>query len=227
MNVSDDSDSARLVAENLSELINGMARLAYPERFGKVSDDDLSEGRRVVSQLREALDSFKGWASPELDLKKLRAVLPALERTLIPGQDTERLLAAQDFLLVAVGAEFLRRLETGPEAVAVQRKVILWLTPWRAAADAEAEALLHELGRELDASHPLDRRTACVLGRRIDCDDVLYLLEEPYGLAVVQLSYAGNVPERPPFPATRFYATIDEFREECMLPDHRVYEGTT
>jgi hypothetical protein len=227
VNVSDDSDSSRLVAENLSELINAVARLAYPERFGKGSDDDLSEGRRVVSQLREALDNFKGWASPGLDLKKLRAGLPALEHTLIPGQDTERLLAARDFLVIAVGAEFLGRLETGPEAVAVQRKVILWLTPWRAVADTEAAALLHELGRELHASHPLHRRTACVLGRCIDCDDVLYVLEEPYGLAVVHHTYAGTVPERPPFPATRFYATIDEFREECMLPDHRVYEGTT
>ena len=219
--------SARSIAEHVSELINGMVRVVYPERFGTVSNDDVLELRSVSVQLRESIEDFTGWASPELNLTELSKVLPDLERVLSAGQEPERVATARAFLLLVLGSENLQRLVTGPEVIAALRRSISWLLPWQPADDADAVMLVHELDRELHRTHPLHGRAWLAVGRRIDSDDALFVLDAPYGLAVVHLPYATTVPEQPPFPTTRLYATVDDFVAECMNPDHIAYEATT
>jgi len=94
---------------------------------------------------------------------------------------------------------------------------LTWLEPWHpVAAGLEAE-----LEREVGEGHPLFGREAVAVGRRFDCDDVLFYL--PGGgppLAVVHLTWAGRREKSPEFPQTEFYGSVNDWVERRMRPDH-------
>ena len=53
---------------------------------------------------------------------------------------------------------------------------LAWMAPWRQVADAdEAAGLERQLAREVGRRHPLHARPLKVVGRRVDCDDIVAL----------------------------------------------------
>ena len=95
----------------------------------------------------------------------------------------------------------------------------LWLVPWLPVdCESERTALLVELRRELDSTHPLHGLVATPIGRRQDNDDVLFSLADGR-VGVVHLTWAGK-PDTSPFPLTVLYESAAVFVRECMAPDH-------
>lgn len=97
-----------------------------------------------------------------------------------------------------------------------------WLEPWRAVVPG----LEVELRNEASAGHPLFGQKAISVARRFDSDDVLFLLlDHPAPLAVVHLSWTGRPERNSAWPHTTFYESLEQFAEQCMVPDHRERVG--
>jgi hypothetical protein len=93
-----------------------------------------------------------------------------------------------------------------------------WLEPWF----FSLSALEIELKRELCPGHSLFQVKALAVGRRRDADDVLFLLpEHAPPLAVVHLTW--QLENNPQWPAVEFYASIDDFIDRRMKPDHHTH----
>jgi hypothetical protein len=100
---------------------------------------------------------------------------------------------------------------------------VVWLVPWHSVSDdsAQVDAMERELYRELAEGHPLYRLPVRTLGRRQDCDDVLFAVEDGSGrVAVVHLTWTHNPPDRPPWPHTVMYPSFAAWDIEGMQPDH-------
>lgn len=95
-----------------------------------------------------------------------------------------------------------------------------WLPPWE-----PTEAELHlELEREAGVGHPLHRRRAVAVGRRIDQDDVLFWLPDgPAYLAVVHLTWTGKRERSPAWPFIVLYSSVEDWIVRGMRPDHTEY----
>jgi hypothetical protein len=103
-----------------------------------------------------------------------------------------------------------------------------WEVPWHPVAhDASlVVGLEQELRRELGVGHPLHCLPARALGRRPDCDDVLFALEDGTGrVAAVHLTFTHSPPERPPWPLTTIYASFEAWVSECMHRDHEEFQA--
>jgi len=115
--------------------------------------------------------------------------------------------------------------ENGASAEPVQRgrvtlddlAALQWLEPWRAVVSG----LEVELKNEVGEGHALYGQKAISVARRFDTDDVLFLLlEHPSPLAVVHLTWTGRTEQNRNWPHTTFYASLDDFVERRMKPDH-------
>ena len=99
---------------------------------------------------------------------------------------------------------------------------VQWLEPWRSVVPG----LEVELRNEASAGHPLFGAKAISVARRFDSDDVLFLLlDHPAPLAVVHLSWTGRPERNSEWPHTTFYETLEDFIEQCMIPDHNERVG--
>lgn len=99
---------------------------------------------------------------------------------------------------------------------------VQWLEPWRAVVSG----LEVELRNELGDTHPLFGQKAISVARRFNSDDVLFLLlEHASPLAVVHLTWTGRTGKDRHWPHTTFYASMGDFIEHCMKPDHRDHKG--
>lgn len=99
---------------------------------------------------------------------------------------------------------------------------IQWLEPWR----PTSSGLEAELEKEISPRHPLSGQRAVSVGRRDDCDDVLFFLPDyPYPLAVVHLTWTGEREKNPEWPHTTFYSSLDDWMVRCMKPDHLEFTG--
>jgi hypothetical protein len=99
---------------------------------------------------------------------------------------------------------------------------VQWLPPWGAAAPG----LEHELAREVGPRHVLYGRTAFAVARRVDTDDVLFLLtEEPTILVVVHLTWTRRQELSSAYPQVELYSSVEEFIERCMKPNHAEYKN--
>jgi hypothetical protein len=100
-----------------------------------------------------------------------------------------------------------------------------WLAPWVEVADGIGlEAILR---REIADGHPLYDLPAVAVGRRIDCDDVVFRVEHPsFRLAVVHLTWRRQPESDPTWPQTVLFANWDDWIENCMGPDHAEYRGS-
>lgn len=99
---------------------------------------------------------------------------------------------------------------------------IRWLEPWEPAP----KGLEAELMRETGPGHPLFGRDAVCVGRRGDCDDVLFFLPgnaDP--LAVVHLTWKPET--NPSWPRTTFYSSLEDWVERCMRPDHLKFRSAS
>jgi hypothetical protein len=96
-----------------------------------------------------------------------------------------------------------------------------WLEPW---TSFRSEGFQEELRNEVNSKHPLSGRQAITVGRRIDCDDVLFFLpDNPDPLAVVHLTWRMKTESDSRWPSTSFFRSLDDWIENCMNPDHRDY----
>ncbi len=104
-----------------------------------------------------------------------------------------------------------------------------WLHPWHAVADLGARfaAAFEEVLRgEVAPGHALHGVPVEAIGKRDGRDDVLFRLLDGSGrVAVVHLTWTKSPPERPPWPATALFASVDEFAAERMRLDHEEGRG--
>jgi hypothetical protein len=97
-----------------------------------------------------------------------------------------------------------------------------WLVPWHPLPNRSADdPLVVELHRELCNSHKLFGVPVCPIGKRQDCDDVLFrLLDGSNRLAVVHLTFAQHPEPDPIWPSTRLFDSWEHFEQEAMKLDH-------
>jgi hypothetical protein len=103
-----------------------------------------------------------------------------------------------------------------------------WLVPWYSIADNPVQVadIERELRRELSSGHPLSGLPVLAVGRRQDCDDVLFSLADGTGrVAVVHLTWTHNPPEQPPWPSTFVFPSFEAWVAEGMHPDHDEFHG--
>jgi hypothetical protein len=99
---------------------------------------------------------------------------------------------------------------------------IEWLDPWDDLGPEKRAAFERELRKELMEGHPLYGVAATAIARNHARDDVLFALHghvHPY--AVVHLVWQG--PQRPPWPDTALYASLEDWAKDWMKPDHALY----
>jgi hypothetical protein len=87
-----------------------------------------------------------------------------------------------------------------------------------------ARAAELELPKELSASHSLRGISCRPLAQRLDCDDVLFATPgavQPF--AVVHLTWSGHTDPNEGWPWTTFYDSLERWRTDCMIPDHKDY----
>ena len=92
---------------------------------------------------------------------------------------------------------------------------VTWLVPWERVTPEAARTHERALQKSLSEAHPLHGRAARALAaRNDDAGDVLFVVEAPDELCVVNLS---GSPSSPFFAS---FASAEEFEQGCMLPDH-------
>jgi hypothetical protein len=102
--------------------------------------------------------------------------------------------------------------------------VITLLDPWTAVAPGASEALEKELRRELSPGHILHGLSLRAVARRTDRDDVVFEARGSGECAAVHLTWTGRT-ERPPFPTTRRFASLDAWASTAMAADHQEFEN--
>ena len=91
-----------------------------------------------------------------------------------------------------------------------------WPDPWEPVTDS-GETLVDELRRELPAGHVLSGVPAVAVARRTDCDDVLFATSDPSKLlALVHLTWSGQVEPDPRWPRTTLYDGWQDWIERCL-----------
>ncbi len=94
---------------------------------------------------------------------------------------------------------------------------IQWRVPWWPVPPEQDAGTVAELYREMPDGHALFGRTVQTVGRRQDCDDVLFYLGESVPqFAVVHLTYARET--RPEWPNATLFDTLDAWIQKCMIP---------
>jgi len=101
-----------------------------------------------------------------------------------------------------------------------------WRDPWVPVSKDHAPLLKGELSRELPAGHALYGHHARAIARRLDRDDVLFLLDGGPCVAVVHLTYLSQPEQTPEWPWARVFANLEEWVQLCMLRDHAEYTGS-
>ncbi len=72
--------------------------------------------------------------------------------------------------------------------------------------------------------HILNGKRVKALGRRYDCDDVLFqVIDSEFSYAVVHLTFSMKVEGNLNYPRTKEYKDLDDWLNERMLPDHLEY----
>ena len=99
-----------------------------------------------------------------------------------------------------------------------------WLEPWWLIAEKGrdfAATFEHVLAREVAPGHKLHGVPVEAIGKRNGNDDVLFrLLDGSERVAVVHLTWTQSPPEQPPWPYSEVYASLEQFGEQRMRPDH-------
>ena len=95
-----------------------------------------------------------------------------------------------------------------------------WLIPWHPVEDAGARnGLLAEFQRKLPRGHVLAGVPVTAIGRRQDCDDVLFALEDGR-VAIVHLTWSGKTEPVPDHPWTVLFDSFERFVEDEMKSEH-------
>lgn len=102
-----------------------------------------------------------------------------------------------------------------------------WQEPWEPIDDqAVAAGLCSQLKREVGPKHRLYGSAAKAVARRVDCDDVLFLLEgDETPFAVVHLTWRSSEEPDPQWPWTELFRNWDDLQEHRLMPDRGEYMG--
>lgn len=96
--------------------------------------------------------------------------------------------------------------------------LIDFVEPW-VAVGSEGASLEAELRRELSPDNALSDFNAQAIGRRIDCDDVLFEVRDEkadFKLALVHLTWSSKV-ETSPLPIRKLFADAEAFNNQMGL----------
>jgi hypothetical protein len=77
-------NTAQILAEALSEAVNVLAPVVWPERFGPFWPHTWPSLRQAVIELQVAIDRFDGHAPPEFGLQDLARLLAVLRDAVEP-----------------------------------------------------------------------------------------------------------------------------------------------
>jgi hypothetical protein len=104
---------------------------------------------------------------------------------------------------------------------------IEWREPWYSIEDQPdiQAALEAELQRELGPGHFLAGRAMRAIGRRDDCDDVLYRLSGAKGFAVVHLTWSRSREVDAVWPGARLLPDENAVNVDCIRPDADEFAG--
>lgn len=87
-----------------------------------------------------------------------------------------------------------------------------WPEMWEEITPNIQHELEAELKRELFPGHPLWKMTVRAIVRHIECDDVLFTIDNSPSVAVVHLSYSHEA--NPLWPHTQFFNTLSDWHEQ-------------
>ena len=96
-----------------------------------------------------------------------------------------------------------------------------FVEPW-VAVGSERVSFEEELRRELSPDNALSVFNVQAIGRRVDCDDVLFEVRDEkadFKLALVHLTWSGKV-ESSPWPITKLFADEEAFNNQMELDVH-------
>ena len=96
--------------------------------------------------------------------------------------------------------------------------LIDFVEPW-VAVGVERAAFEAELRRELSPDNALSGFSVQAIGRRVDCDDVLFEVcdeKADFKLALVHLTWSGKV-ESNLWPLTKLFANAESFIKQMIL----------
>ena len=97
-----------------------------------------------------------------------------------------------------------------------------WLEPWRPVNPSED--LVRELLKELAPGHVLFGKSLTTIGRRDDCDDALFRLDDGTGrVAGVHLTWSGKAESFENCPATTIYETFEHWANTAMLSNNQEF----
>lgn len=102
------ANRARQIAEGISCVMNVLAPLAWPERFGALSAEHGAHAAQHIGKLRAALGGDLSNIQADVKMGTLRALLPEIEAALAEPCDPEK--HAQ------VAREFFAALNIDPQA---------------------------------------------------------------------------------------------------------------
>ncbi len=101
-----------------------------------------------------------------------------------------------------------------------------WLDPWWSTECMDAkfhDTFAGELQLEVAPGHELFGLPTRVIGRRSDCDYALFELLDGTGrVAYVHLTWIQKQ-DKPPFPASAIFPSLESWAENVMIPQHREY----
>jgi hypothetical protein len=98
---------------------------------------------------------------------------------------------------------------------------IEWIDPWEQIENGGPD-LVTELQKELPLQHVLYGLKVSAIAHRIDCDDVLFQVDDG-SFAIVHLTWSGKQDKNVKFPWTIKYSDIDEFIKKALIPDAKEY----
>jgi len=98
-----------------------------------------------------------------------------------------------------------------------------WLEPWDK-LHIDSISFENELYKEIGTSHILNGKGVTAIGRRYDCDDILFqVYDAEFKYAVVHLTFSTEREENPIFPYTTIYMDLNDWINRGMKPDNEEY----
>lgn len=98
-----------------------------------------------------------------------------------------------------------------------------WLDPWWSTEDQNdsfQETFRKQLERELSPEHGLYSIPVKLIARGSGDDALFQLLDDSNRVALVHLTWSQKQ-QQPPWPATTIFASLEQWSEAVMLPEHQ------
>lgn len=93
-----------------------------------------------------------------------------------------------------------------------------WPDGWAPVTDQRQIASLNtELQKEIGSQHPLWGKTVAAIAKRNDNDDILFRVEDVFGIAEVHLTWSGKTEKNPLWPETILFRSFEVWRDRAGL----------